>query len=79
MHIRASLARCTFQVEELGTWSVIKTRAVNFKFWMGGGLVPPHRGVPEGGYKGAMGGGLARDSLHSSQWYQKKNGRLKHD
>ena len=32
----------------------------------GGGPVPPHRGVPKGGDKGAMGGGLAHDSRHSS-------------
>ena len=51
---------------EGGVSGAAKPRAVNFKFWMGGGPVPPHRGVPKGGDKGAMGGGLAHDSRHSS-------------
>ena len=35
-----------------------------YRFWHGGGSVPPHRGGTSGGGQGPDGGGLARDSRH---------------
>ena len=38
-----------------------------YRFWHGGGLVPPHRGGTHGGGQGSDGGGLARNSRQNSE------------